>query len=194
MAVVHVVGAGLAGLAAAIRLSERQLPVRLYEAAQQAGGRCRSYHDRALGRVIDNGNHLLLSGNRAALDYLAAIGSQRQPARAAARRASRSSIWPAASAGWCGRTGAGCRSGSRCRRAASPGPGSATISAPGAWRAPAPRTRSPAASPRKARSGAASGTRSRARSSTPRRSRARRGCCGRRSGTASPGAAPAAGR
>ena len=76
MAVVHVVGAGLAGLATALRLSERHLPVRLYEAAQQAGGRCRSYHDRALGQVIDNGNHLLLSGNREALDYLAAIGSE----------------------------------------------------------------------------------------------------------------------
>lgn len=76
MAVVHVVGAGLAGLAAAIRLSERRIPVRLYEAAQQAGGRCRSYHDKALGRVIDNGNHLLLSGNRDAQAYLAAIGSE----------------------------------------------------------------------------------------------------------------------
>jgi squalene-associated FAD-dependent desaturase len=76
MVVVHVVGAGLAGLAAAIRLSERAVPVRLYEAAQQAGGRCRSYHDQVLGQLIDNGNHLLLSGNRAALDYLAAISSQ----------------------------------------------------------------------------------------------------------------------
>jgi len=75
MAVVHVVGAGLAGLAAALRLSERRRPVALYEAAQQAGGRCRSYFDRTLGRVIDNGNHLLLSGNRSAIAYLAAIGS-----------------------------------------------------------------------------------------------------------------------
>jgi hydroxysqualene dehydroxylase len=75
MAVVHVVGAGLAGLAAAIRLSERRRPVALYEAAQQAGGRCRSYFDRTLGRVIDNGNHLLLSGNRSALAYLAAIAA-----------------------------------------------------------------------------------------------------------------------
>ncbi|HSA81225.1 MAG TPA: hydroxysqualene dehydroxylase HpnE [Geminicoccaceae bacterium] len=75
MAVVHVVGAGLAGLAAAIRLSERRRPVALYEAAQQAGGRCRSYFDRTLDRVIDNGNHLLLSGNRDALAYLAAIGA-----------------------------------------------------------------------------------------------------------------------
>jgi hydroxysqualene dehydroxylase len=76
MAIVHVVGAGLAGLAAAVRLSERHQPVRLYEAGQQAGGRCRSYFDRTLGRVIDNGNHLLLSGNRSALEYLAAIGSE----------------------------------------------------------------------------------------------------------------------
>ncbi len=76
MAPVHVVGAGLAGLAAAVWLVERGRPVVLYEAAQQAGGRCRSYFDRTLGRVIDNGNHLLVSGNRSALAYLEAIGSQ----------------------------------------------------------------------------------------------------------------------
>ena len=75
MAIFHVVGAGLAGLAAAIGLCQRGHRVALYEAAEQAGGRCRSYHDRTLGRVIDNGNHLLLSGNRSALAYLAAIGA-----------------------------------------------------------------------------------------------------------------------
>ena len=75
MAAVHVVGAGLAGLAAAIRLLELRQPVVLYEAAQQAGGRCRSYLDRGLGRVIDNGNHLLLSGNLSTLRYLEAIGA-----------------------------------------------------------------------------------------------------------------------
>ncbi len=75
MATVHVVGAGLAGLAAAIRLAGQRQPVVLYEAAQQAGGRCRSYFDRGLGRIIDNGNHLLLSGNRATLGYLEAIGA-----------------------------------------------------------------------------------------------------------------------
>jgi squalene-associated FAD-dependent desaturase len=75
MAAVHVVGAGLAGLAAAVRLAERGQPVTLYEAAQQAGGRCRSFFDRTLGRVIDNGNHLLVSGNRSALVYLDAIGA-----------------------------------------------------------------------------------------------------------------------
>ena len=40
------------------------------------GGRCRSYLDPALGLVIDNGNHLLLSGNHAALDYLDRIGAR----------------------------------------------------------------------------------------------------------------------
>ncbi len=41
-----------------------------------AGGRCRSYPDPTLGLVIDNGNHLLLSGNHEALDYLDRIGAR----------------------------------------------------------------------------------------------------------------------
>jgi hydroxysqualene dehydroxylase len=75
MGLVHVIGAGLAGLAAAVRLCERGGAVVLHEAAGHAGGRCRSYHDSALDMVIDNGNHLLLSSNRAALAYLATIGA-----------------------------------------------------------------------------------------------------------------------
>jgi len=71
----HVIGAGLSGLAAAVRLSERGERVVVHEAAGQAGGRCRSYHDPQLGMVIDNGNHLLLSGNHAALGFLATIGA-----------------------------------------------------------------------------------------------------------------------
>ena len=72
---VHVIGAGLAGLAAAVRLCERGREVVLHEAAGHAGGRCRSYHDPVLDMVIDNGNHLLLSANCAALSYLATIGA-----------------------------------------------------------------------------------------------------------------------
>ncbi|HVW54471.1 MAG TPA: hydroxysqualene dehydroxylase HpnE [Rhizobiaceae bacterium] len=72
----HVVGAGLAGLAAATRLAEAGSAVALYEAAPQAGGRCRSYHDPVLGRAIDNGNHLILSGNRSTLAFLKRIGAE----------------------------------------------------------------------------------------------------------------------
>ncbi|WP_264582303.1 hydroxysqualene dehydroxylase HpnE [Rhodoblastus acidophilus] len=73
MARVHVIGAGLAGLSAAVELAERS-EVALYEAAPQAGGRCRSYFDSTLNMTIDNGNHLLLSGNSAALDYARKTG------------------------------------------------------------------------------------------------------------------------
>ena len=72
---IHVIGAGLAGLAAAVRLAERGERVIVHEQAGQAGGRCRSYEDPQLGITIDNGNHLLLSGNHAALGYLSAIGA-----------------------------------------------------------------------------------------------------------------------
>jgi len=73
---IHVIGAGLAGLAAAVRLTEAQADVVVHEATAQAGGRCRSYYDHALGMVIDNGNHLLLSGNHAALAFLQRIGAE----------------------------------------------------------------------------------------------------------------------
>src|SRR5215472_1785829 len=71
----HVIGAGLAGLAAATALADAGRPVRLYEASGHAGGRCRSYFDTELGCRIDNGNHLLLAGNRAAGDYLDRVGA-----------------------------------------------------------------------------------------------------------------------
>lgn len=73
---VHVVGAGLAGLAASLRLAEAGVAVVLHEAARQAGGRCRSYMDATLGCRIDNGNHLLIAGNGAAMGYLRAIGAE----------------------------------------------------------------------------------------------------------------------
>ena len=73
---VHIVGAGLAGLSAAVALTARGRTVSVHEATAFAGGRCRSYHDASIGMTIDNGNHLLLSGNRAALDYLHSIGAQ----------------------------------------------------------------------------------------------------------------------
>jgi squalene-associated FAD-dependent desaturase len=73
--IVHIIGAGLAGLSAALKLSARGDDVIVHEATAFAGGRCRSYHDASVGMTIDNGNHLLLSGNRAALDYLREVGA-----------------------------------------------------------------------------------------------------------------------
>ncbi len=73
---VHVVGAGLAGLAAALALGSGGGRVVLHEAARHAGGRCRSYYDAALGQTIDNGNHLVLSGNGAVREHLRTVGSE----------------------------------------------------------------------------------------------------------------------
>ncbi|WP_247878557.1 hydroxysqualene dehydroxylase HpnE [Niveispirillum sp. SYP-B3756] len=74
--VTHIVGAGLAGLACAVELAAAGRAVMLHEAALQAGGRCRSFHDPLLDRVIDNGNHLLLGANHHALAYLDRIGGR----------------------------------------------------------------------------------------------------------------------
>ncbi len=76
MPAVHIIGAGLAGLAAGVKLAEAGHPVTLHEAAAHAGGRCRSYFDTKLGIPIDNGNHLLLSGNECAMDYIDLVGSR----------------------------------------------------------------------------------------------------------------------
>jgi squalene-associated FAD-dependent desaturase len=73
---IHIIGAGLSGLSAAVRLADAGRRVIVYDAAGHAGGRCRSFYDKTLDRVIDNGNHLIMSGNRHALSYLGRIGSK----------------------------------------------------------------------------------------------------------------------
>src|SRR6478672_12249808 len=73
---VHIIGAGLAGLAAAVKLAPSLgAAVVVHEATAYPGGRCRSYFDRAIGMTIDNGNHLVLSGNYSVLGFAEAIGS-----------------------------------------------------------------------------------------------------------------------
>ena len=71
----HVIGAGVAGLAAAVSLVRGGRRVTVHEAGGRAGGRCRSYHDSRLDRLVDNGNHLLLSGNRSVMRYLEETGT-----------------------------------------------------------------------------------------------------------------------
>ena len=68
---VHVVGAGIAGLVAALALARAGHAVTLHEATPLAGGRC-----RALADGTDNGTHALMGANHAALRFLAAIGAR----------------------------------------------------------------------------------------------------------------------
>jgi hydroxysqualene dehydroxylase len=73
---VHIIGAGISGLSAAVRLANAGHTIHVHEATQQTGGRCRSYFDAATNLTIDNGNHLLLSGNRHARAYARSIGTE----------------------------------------------------------------------------------------------------------------------
>lgn len=69
--VVHVVGAGVAGLAAALTAARAGREVRLYEASGHAGGRCGSVQGDH-----DNGTHVLLGANRAARAFLRTIAAE----------------------------------------------------------------------------------------------------------------------
>ncbi len=69
---VAVIGAGWAGLAAAVRLAERGIAVDLFEAARTPGGRARSVLSR--GVALDNGQHVLLGAYRRCLDLMRTVG------------------------------------------------------------------------------------------------------------------------
>src|SRR3712207_2509534 len=62
---VVVVGAGLAGLAAAVALTAAGIPVRVFEASDDVGGRVRSRR-RGDGFVVDHGFQVLLDAYPAA--------------------------------------------------------------------------------------------------------------------------------
>jgi squalene-associated FAD-dependent desaturase len=92
---VHIIGGGLAGLSAAVDLAARGVATVIHEATDQAGGRCRSYDDVQSGMRIDNGTHILLSGNTAALGFLDRIGGAKQVSGAAQARFPFSDLGPA---------------------------------------------------------------------------------------------------
>ena len=71
----HIVGAGLAGLSAALIAAEKGLTVKLHEAAGHAGGRARSWVEPGLERMIDNGTHMVVGANHAVFDFLRRAGN-----------------------------------------------------------------------------------------------------------------------
>lgn len=68
----RIIGAGWAGLAAAVAACQRGWSVTLYEASHQAGGRARALpHD---GDAFDNGQHILIGAYSATLDLMRTVG------------------------------------------------------------------------------------------------------------------------
>jgi squalene-associated FAD-dependent desaturase len=72
---VVVVGAGFAGLSAAVRLTKRGARVLVLEARSRLGGRATAFADRDTGELVDNGQHVLLGCYTATLEFLADIGA-----------------------------------------------------------------------------------------------------------------------
>jgi squalene-associated FAD-dependent desaturase len=69
---VAVVGAGYAGCAAAVTLSESRVPVTLFDAAAVPGGRARRV--RAHQRELDNGQHILIGAYSELLRLMHVVG------------------------------------------------------------------------------------------------------------------------
>jgi squalene-associated FAD-dependent desaturase len=70
-----VIGGGLAGMAAALRLAAAGCQVDLIERRPFLGGRAFSFRDPETGAVIDNGQHVLAGACRRLRAFLAEIGS-----------------------------------------------------------------------------------------------------------------------
>ena len=72
-----IIGGGLSGLAAAIKLSQKGRNVTLVEASGKLGGRTYSFTHKGTGDVIDNGQHILVGAYKNTLEYLDTIGTRK---------------------------------------------------------------------------------------------------------------------
>src|SRR5580765_5508601 len=72
---VIVIGAGVAGLRAAVDLSQRGARVCVLEAKAVLGGRAASFTDPQTGERVDNGQHVLLGCYRETFKFLSMIGT-----------------------------------------------------------------------------------------------------------------------
>jgi squalene-associated FAD-dependent desaturase len=75
---VAIIGGGWAGLAAAVELTTRGIPVTVFEAAPHLGGRARGFE--RYGQRLDNGQHLLLGAYRETLRLMRLVGTDTQQA------------------------------------------------------------------------------------------------------------------
>jgi protoporphyrinogen oxidase len=72
---VIVIGGGWAGLAAATKLVQGNIPVTLLERNRYLGGRASSTWDSQFGEWLDNGPHLFIGAYKQALELLRVWGS-----------------------------------------------------------------------------------------------------------------------
>ena len=70
-----VIGAGFAGLSAAVALAERGVRVTVLEGKPALGGRAYSFADPDTGDFVDNGQHVLMGCYGETLDFLKRIGA-----------------------------------------------------------------------------------------------------------------------
>lgn len=73
---VAVLGAGVAGLAAAVALARGGHRVTVIEARASAGGRAHSFRHPSTGDSVDNGQHILMGCYRETIDFLETIGAR----------------------------------------------------------------------------------------------------------------------
>ena len=73
-----VIGAGFAGLSAAVALAERGVRVTVLEGKPALGGRAYSFADPETGDFVDNGQHVLMGCYGETLDFLKRIGAYEQ--------------------------------------------------------------------------------------------------------------------
>jgi hydroxysqualene dehydroxylase len=73
-----VIGAGFAGLSAAVALAERGVRVTVLEGKPGLGGRAYSFADPDTGDFVDNGQHVLMGCYGETLDFLKRIGAYDQ--------------------------------------------------------------------------------------------------------------------
>ncbi|HEV3139687.1 MAG TPA: hydroxysqualene dehydroxylase HpnE [Vicinamibacterales bacterium] len=70
-----VVGAGFAGLSAAVRLARGGARVLVLEAKSRLGGRATAFADRETGELVDNGQHVLMGCYTETFEFLRDIGA-----------------------------------------------------------------------------------------------------------------------